>query len=143
MCGPAVIPLILAAAAATVSTMSQFQQSKAQAAQYKREARVSRQTAVFESQRQQRDLKRQLARLQTATAASGVQAGSGSPLDLAAGFTAEAELEPMETIRQGLIQFQDLKFGAKRTKSAARANLVSGLLDVGASSTSKMSFFQS
>jgi hypothetical protein len=143
MCGPAVIPLILAAAAATVSTMSQFQQSKATAAQYKRDAKVSRQTAVFESQRQQRDLKRQLARLQTATAGSGVQSGSGSPLDIAAGFTAEAELDPLNTIRQGLIQFQDLRFGAKRTKSAARAELVSGLLDIGAKSTSQMSFFQS
>ncbi|MND04621.1 hypothetical protein D3C83_249810 [compost metagenome] len=72
-----------------------------------------------------------------------MQSGSGSPLDIAAGFTAEAELEPVNTIRQGLIQFQDLRFGAKRTKSAARAELVSGLLDIGAKSTSQMSFFQS
>ncbi len=141
MCGPA-IPLVLAAAAAAVSAMSQFQQARAQASQYEREAKVSRQQAVFESQRQQRDLNRRLASLHAAASGSGVQSGSGSPLDIAANFAAEGELDPMETIRQGLIQFQDLRFNAKRTKSAATANLISSGLDLGSKVTGNMSFFQ-
>ena len=141
MCGPAV-PLILTAAASAVSAMSQFQQARAEAAQYERDATVSRQQAVFESQRQQRDLKRRLASLHAAVSAAGVQSGSGSPLDVAANFAAEAELEPMETIRQGLIRFQDLQFGAKRTKSAATAGLIGNALELGATTTGRIPFFQ-
>jgi hypothetical protein len=140
MCGPAV-PMILTAAASAVSAMSQFQNARAEAAQYQRDATVARQQAVFESQRQQRDLKRQLARLHAAASASGVQSGAGSPLDIAANLAAEAELEPLETIRQGLIRFQDLRFGAKRTKSAATAGLLGNTLDIGARTTDSMPFF--
>jgi hypothetical protein len=140
MCGPAV-PMILTAAASAVSAMSQFQNARAEAAQYQRDATVARQQAVFESQRQQRDLKRQLARLHAAAGASGVQSGAGSPLDVAANLAAEAELEPLETIRQGLIRFQDLRFGAKRTKTAATAGLIGNALDIGARTTDSMSFF--
>ena len=59
MCGPAV-PLILTATASAVSAMSQFQNARTEAAQYQRDATVARQQSVFESQRLQRDLKRQL-----------------------------------------------------------------------------------
>lgn len=140
MCGTAV-PLILTAAASAVSAMSQFQSAQAEAAQYRRDATVVRQQAVFDSQRQQRDLKRQLARLHAAASASGVQSGAGSPLDVAANLAAEAELEPLETIRQGLIRFQDLRFGAKRTKTAATAGLIGNALDIGARTTGGMTFF--
>ena len=140
MCGSAV-PLILTAAASAVSAMSQFQNARAEAAQYQRDATVARQQATFESQRQQRDLKRQLARLHAAASASGVQSGAGSPLDVAANLAAEAELEPLETIRQGLIRYQDLRFGAKRTKSTATASLIGNALDIGARTTDSMPFF--
>lgn len=140
MCGPAV-PLILTAAASAVSAMSQFQNARAEAAQYQRDATVARQQATFESQRQQRDLKRQLARLHAAASASGVQSGAGSALDVAANLAAEAELEPLETIRQGLLRFQDLRFAAKRTKSGATAGLIGNALDIGARTTDSMMFF--
>jgi len=121
--------------------MSQFQNARSEAAQSQRDATVVRQQAVFESQRQQRDLKRQLARLQATASASGVQAGVGSPLDVAANLAAEAELEPLETIRQGLLRFQDLRFAAKRTKSGATAGLIGNALDIGARTTDSMTFF--
>lgn len=140
MCGSAV-PLILTAAASAVSSMSQLQNARAEAAQLQRDATVVRQQAVFESQRQQRDLKRQLARLHATASASGVQSGVGSPLDVAANLAAEAELEPLETIRQGLLRFQDLRFAAKRTKSTATAGLIGNALDIGARTTDSMTFF--
>ena len=140
MCGSAV-PLILTAAASAVSAMSQFQNARTEAAQYQRDATVARQQSVFESQRLQRDLKRQLARLQATASASGVQSGVGSPLDIAANLAAEAELEPLETIRQGLLRFQDLRFAAKRAKSGATAGLIGNALDIGARTTDSMTFF--
>jgi hypothetical protein len=141
MCGPA-IPLILSVAATAVSAASQYQQAQSEAKQYERQAIVARQQAVFESQRQQRDIRRRLGALHASAAGSGVLTGSGSPLDLAANFVSESELEPFETIRQGLIEFQDLKFGARRTKSAAGANLLSSALDTGAQVTGRLPFFQ-
>ena len=135
MCGPAIIPLTLMAAATAVSATSQFQQARGEAAQYERDAKVARQQAVFESQRQQRDLARKLATLHAHVSGSGVQSGTGSPLDIADSFAAEGELEPFDTIRQGLIQFQNLRFGAKRTKQAATAQLISSGLDLGSKVT--------
>lgn len=140
MCGPAV-PMILTAAASAVSAMSQFQNARAEAAQYKRDATIVRQQAVFESQRQQRDLKRQLARMHATASASGVQSGAGSPLDVAVNLAAEAQLEPLETIRQGLIRFQDLRFNARRTKKAGTAGLIGNTLDIGARTTDSMTLF--
>ena len=133
MCGLG-IPFIaagLAVAAATVSTASQFQQAKGEAAQYDREAKVARQQSVFEAQRQQRDIRRQLGTLHARTAASGIQSGAGSPLDIAADFTAEAEREPFDQIRRGLIQYQDLKNAARRRRSKAGADLLSNSLQIG------------
>ncbi len=141
MCGPA-IPFVLMTAATAATAMSQFQQARGDAAQYEREAIVARQQAVFESQRQQRDLTRKLASLHAHASGSGVQSGSGTPLDIAANFAAEGQLEPFETIRQGLIQFQDLRFAAKRTKSAATADLIGSGLHLGSTITARMPFFQ-
>jgi hypothetical protein len=138
MCGLA-IPFIaagLAVAAATVSAASQFQQAKGEAAQYDRDAKVARQQSVFEAQRQQRDIRRQLGSLHASAAASGIQSGAGSPLDIAADFTAEAELEPFDQIRRGLIQFQDLKNAARRTRSKAGADLLSNSLQIGSQAVS-------
>jgi hypothetical protein len=135
MCALA-IPYIaagLAMAASAVSATSQFQQANGEAAQYDRDAKIVRQQAVFDAQRQQRDIRRQLGTLHASTASSGIQSDSGSPLDIAADFTAEAELEPFDQIRRGLIQFQDLKTAAKRTRSAAGANLLSSSLNIGSS----------
>lgn len=133
MCGPA-IPIILAAASA-VSAVSQFQQSRAQAKQYERQATVARQQAVVESQRQQRDIQRRLGTLHATTATAGIQSGSGSPLDLAADFTGQAELETFDQIRRGLLDFQDLRSKAKQTRTAAGANLISDALNIGSSVT--------
>ncbi|MEX0807095.1 MAG: hypothetical protein WD044_00050 [Dongiaceae bacterium] len=140
MCGLA-IPIVaagLAMAAAAVSAASQFQQAKGEAAQYDRDAKVARQQGAFDAQRQQRDIRRQLGALHASAASSGIQSGAGSPLDIAADLTAEAELEPFEQIRRGLIQFQDLKTAAKRTRSAAGANLLSSSLQAGSSALSMM-----
>jgi hypothetical protein len=141
MCGPA-LPLILTTAASAVSTLSQYQQTRTQAKQYEREATIARQQAVFESQRQQRDIRRRLGALHAAGAAAGVQSGSGSLLDIAANYAAEAELDPFETIRQGLIQYQDLRFAAQRAKSAAGTSLIGDAIGIGGDVTRQMKFFQ-
>ena len=132
MCGPA-ISLVLGATAAMVGAVGQYQQSQSAAEGYKRDAKIARQQATFDAQRQQRDIHRQLAALHASTAASGIQSGSGSPLDLAVNLAAEAELEPLEQIRRGLIQYQDLKMNAKRTRSAAGAALLGESIRFGGS----------
>ena len=141
MCGPAV-PLILSVAATGLSAMSQYQQAQSQAKQYERQATIVRQQSVFESQRQVRDIRRRLGALHASTTAAGMVSGTGSPLDVAANFAAESQLEPFETIRQGLIEFQELKFGAKQAKSAATAGLLGTALDTGAHVTGRLPFFQ-
>jgi 1,4-dihydroxy-2-naphthoyl-CoA synthase len=132
MCGPA-ISLVLGATAAMAGAVGQYQQAQGTAAQYARDAKIARQQATFDAQRQQRDIRRQLAALHASTASAGIQSGSGSPLDIAADLTAEAELEPFEQIRRGLIQYQDLKLNAKRTRSAAGVALLGDSLRIGGS----------
>ena len=129
------IPLILAAAAAAVTAASQYQQSQAQAKQYKREAKIAREQATFDAQRQQRDIRRRMGTLQVAAAGSGIMSSTGSPLDVAANFATEAQLEPFETFRQGMIRYQDAWFAAKRTKAQAGASLLADVLQIGSQVT--------
>lgn len=135
MCGLA-IPFLtagLATAASAASAVSQFQQARGEAARYQRDAAIARQQAVFDAQRQQRDIRRKLGMLHASAAASGIESGSGSPLDIAADLSAELELEPFDQIRRGLIQFQDLRTAARRTRSAAGASLLTNSLNIGSS----------
>jgi hypothetical protein len=95
--------MILAGAAAVMSAIGSVQAGQAQRKMANYNARVAEDTARSQGERQQDQVRRQMASARVAIGKSGV-AVSGSPLDVLADSAAQAELDHQTILRQGAAQ---------------------------------------
>jgi len=127
MGGMGIIGALISGLGSMMGAMAQANAYKQQAALHRRQAQAERQKGAYESQRNERKIKRATGSQRAAFAASGLQLDSGTALDVMSDTAAEMDLDT-QAIRYGsVLRSGNEEMSARIAKSNASAAMIGGV----------------
>ena len=128
--GAAIMPLVagLSFGSSVFEGIGAYAQSRNEAENYKANAKMAEADAKNKAAQAKEQYRKLAGAQKAAYGASGVDAGSGSAVDILAGTDADEAMAVMQALYSGRVESTNWKSKAKSAKSAGSADLMGGVL---------------